>query len=241
MALPESTRLVLLDIEGTTTPISFVYDTLFPYARERMEACCARGADDPRTAAGISRLREEYESEPRHRRAELPPFGTGGPYALDLMRIDRKSTGLKTLQGIIWEEGYRSGSLRASVFDDVPQALRDWVDGGVRVRIYSSGSVLAQKLLFGHTDHGDLTPYVEAYHDTTTGPKKDQGSYRAIATGAELSPARILFLSDSTEELDACRKAGMQSGLMIRPGNPPCEPGSHTTYDDFRGLGPVGP
>ncbi|MCP3982043.1 MAG: acireductone synthase [bacterium] len=223
----------MLDIEGTTTPITFVYDVLFPFAAQRLEACCARADDDPRTAEAVARLRDEYDADSDE---SLPPFGDGSPYAQHLMRVDRKSTGLKSLQGIIWEEGYADGSLRAVVFDDVPGALVAWRDAGLRLRIFSSGSVLAQKLLFGHTEVGDLTSLFEGYHDTTTGPKKVAESYREIACAFELEPGEVLFLSDVVAELDAAAETGMRTGLLRRPGNPPCEPGRHTTHADFREL-----
>jgi len=227
-------RAVLTDIEGTTTPLSFVHDVLFPYARLRLDAACASGEE--RFAGALQQLREEYDEEKRSG-ADLPAFGDGAAYAHHLMDRDRKSTGLKMLQGILWEDGYRSGELRGQVWPDVADALRRWKEWGIRVRIFSSGSVLAQKLLFGHSDQGDLLPYFEGFHDTTTGPKQNRDSYTAIAAAYDLPPGEILFLSDVTAELDAARDAGMRTGLLVRPGNKAAEPNGHAVYGSFVELG----
>ena len=229
----EGIRGILIDIEGTTTPVSFVYDVLFPFAAERLEAACARAAEDSRIADAVSRLQAEYAGETC---ADLPGFGNGAPYARHLMSRDRKSTGLKALQGIIWEDGYRSQELVASVYDDVPPALERWHSDGIRLRIFSSGSVLAQKLLFAHTEHSDLTRWFEGYHDTTTGPKREAVAYRTIAEAFELPPANLLFLSDVVEELDAAAEAGLRTVLLVRPGNKPTVPGRHLTCGDFSFL-----
>jgi enolase-phosphatase E1 len=231
--LPEGVRAVLTDIEGTTTPLSFVVDVLFPFARERLEDACA--SKDPRFADAVRQLRQEHEAE-RRSGAQVPDFGEGAPYARYLMELDRKSTGLKALQGLIWEEGYRTGELQGDVYPDVPEALRAWRERGIRARVFSSGSVLAQKLLFGHTPYGDLLPCFEGYHDTTTGPKREARAYAAIAESFGLPPGEILFLSDVVEELDAAREAGMRTGLFLRPGNKPAEPGSHPVYRNFSEL-----
>jgi enolase-phosphatase E1 len=230
-------RAVLTDIEGTTTPLSFVLDVLFPYARRRLDAACASG--DPRFAESLRRLRAEYDEE-KKTGADLPDFpetfGNGAPYAHWLMDRDRKSTGLKMLQGILWEEGYRTGELQGQVWPDVADALRLWKERGIRARVFSSGSVLAQKLLFGHSDQGDLLPYFEGFHDTTTGPKQEAQSYAAIAEAFGLPPGEILFLSDVTGELDAAREAGMRTGLLVRPGNRPAEANGHAVYGSFAEL-----
>ena len=232
MPLPEGIGAVLLDIEGTTTSISFVYDVLFPYAAARLDDYCSRPELEPELAEALARLRSEYDEEIA-RGATLPPFGDGAAYARHLMAEDRKSTGLKLLQGLIWEEGYRTGELHGHVFPDVPPALQAWHNAGVRLRIFSSGSVRAQRLLFGHTDYGDLTPLFEGFHDTTTGPKREAASYTAIAAAYGLPAGKILFLSDVREELDAAAAAGMRTGLVVRPGNRQAEPGGHGVYRDL--------
>ncbi len=232
MAAASGVRGILTDIEGTTTPISFVYDVLFPFARRRIEAYCARADEDPQVAEAVGRLRGEQERDTDDHRA----FGSGAAYALRLMDEDRKSTGLKALQGIIWREGYGSGELKAVVFEDVPPALEAWRAAGLRLRIFSSGSVLAQRLLVSHTEQGDLTGHFEGYHDTTTGPKRDERSYRAIAEAFELPPETVLYLSDVVAELDPASSAGMRTALLVRPGNVPTDPGKHPVYNDFASL-----
>jgi len=230
---PREIAAVLTDIEGTTTSISFVYDVLFPYAAARLDDYCGRPHPDPELAAALSRLLQDYDGEVSQG-AVLTPFGNGADYARRLMAEDRKSTGLKLLQGVIWEEGYLSGTIQGHVFPDVPDALAAWRAAGIRLRVFSSGSVHAQKLLFGHTAFGDLTPLFEGFHDTMTGPKREAIAYAAIATAYGLPAGEILYLSDVREELDAAAAAGMRTGLLVRPGNRPAEPGGHAVYGDFK-------
>ncbi len=203
-------RGILLDIEGTTTPITFVYDVLFPYARRRV-AGFVRNAD-------LSDLKREYEEDVR-RGLTPPDWSDGAPYIYWLMDKDRKSTALKSIQGKIWLEGYQSGELHGEVFADVPPALERWDARGVDIRIFSSGSILAQRLLFSSTASGDLTKFFKGYYDTTTGPKTDPASYIHIAESFGVPAKEILFVSDVTRELDAAREAGMQTALCVRPGN----------------------
>jgi enolase-phosphatase E1 len=219
---------ILLDIEGTTTPIAFVYEVLFPYARRHL-------SDYVRNAQ-LSDLRNEYESDLRA--GNDPPQWTSDPvpYIHWLMDQDRKSTALKRIQGEIWLEGYRSGTLCGVVFDDVPPALARWRARGRGIRIFSSGSVLAQKLLFSTTSAGDLTKFFSGYFDTTTGSKNDPCSYRAIAAAFDLDASDILFISDVTRELDAARSAGMQTLLCVRPGNPPQPAHTHAVITSFEGV-----
>jgi enolase-phosphatase E1 len=234
---PDAERVVdavVLDIEGTTTPIAFVYEELFPFARERLEQAVARAGEDDEIAAAVERLRAEHEEE-RRAGVDLADFDGAG-YARWLMDEDRKSPGLKALQGRIWLDGYRAGELRGRVFDDVPDALRAWRDAGLRLRVYSSGSVLAQKLLFSTTPAGDLTGLFEGFHDTSTGPKLEPASYRAIADAFGLPPERVLFLSDHAGELDAARAAGLVTLCLERPGNapPPVQHGVVKSFQEIR-------
>ena len=207
-------RAVLLDVEGTTTPLSFVKDVLFPYARERVGSLVLRDSDPD-----LAELRREYESDPTPGK---PPWeGQDGPgaYLQFLMEADRKSTGLKALQGRIWEEGYRRGELRGEVFEDVRGALERWALQGRRAAIYSSGSVLAQELLFSSTPLGDLRPFIRAYFDTRVGPKTAEESYLKIAAALALPPKEVLFISDAPSELEAAQKAGMEVLLCERSGS----------------------
>jgi len=217
-------RNILLDIEGTTTPIDFVYQVLFPFARRRTGDYLKIhwSADD--VQHDVVRLREENAADAQQglNPPQLEPTVesvTG--YIYCLMDRDRKSTPLKSLQGKIWQEGYESGELLSQVFDDVPPALHRWRQHGKRIYIYSSGSVLAQKLLFGHTTFGDLTPLLSGYFDTTVGAKQEAASYRRIAASIQQSPETILFVSDVVAELNAASAAGFQCALSLRAGNSP--------------------
>jgi len=212
-------RGILLDIEGTTTPITFVYDVLFPYAR-RHAAAYVKKTD-------VTDLRREYEADERAGNNPAAWSDDPLPYVLWLMDQDRKSTALKRIQGEIWLEGYRTGELHGEVFPDVPQAFQRWHNDGKDIRIFSSGSILAQRLIFSTAPAGDLTRFLNGYFDTTTGPKNDPESYRKIASAFGISASEILFISDVTRELDAASIAQMGTLLCIRPGNHPQQPHRH--------------
>lgn len=194
---------ILTDIEGTTSSIAFVTDVLFPYARAHLAEYVAA---HPAETAPIL--------------AEVAAQEAGDPLATLLRWIDedRKATPLKTLQGMIWAEGYGSGALRGHVYPDAVAALRRWHAAGIGLYVFSSGSVQAQKLLFGHSVAGDLTPLFSGYFDTTTGPKRVAASYAKIAAAIDVEPADILFLSDTPEEIAAARESGMAARLVDRDG-----------------------
>lgn len=216
-------KLILLDIEGTVSPLAFVHDVMFPYARQHAGVYLAMHWG----AAVISQLARD---------AGVPAFATPAEAetaVLRLMDADAKVTGLKQLQGMIWEEGFRNGELRSRIFDDVPIALASWCRQGREIRIYSSGSVQAQKLFFAHTKRGDLTPHFSGYYDTTTGSKRETASYTAIAADCGLPADQILFVSDLVEELNAARTAGMFTALALRPGNKPAPPHEHPAISTF--------
>ena len=220
-------KAILLDIEGTTTPVAFVFDVLFPYARSRLRKYLEQHAGRPDHERLIGQLRDEHDADRAALHPVPPWFDHPERARIDsiatfvewLMDRDRKSTPLKDLQGRIWKAGYRSGELQADVFDDVPAALERWTSRHLRVAIFSSGSVLAQQLLFKHTSAGDLTRFLECYFDTTSGAKTEPASYARIATALDLPPASMLFVSDTTRELDAARAAGCETRLSLRPGN----------------------
>lgn len=222
-------RGLLLDIEGTTTPISFVHEVLFSYARTHVRSFLAANFDTDEVRADIALLRDENaldvsESQyPTLLVADSSPseIESIGNYIEWLIARDRKSTGLKSLQGKIWRQGYLDGSLQAQVFADVAPALKRWHEADLRISIFSSGSVLAQQLLFAHTEAGDLTKYISDYFDTNVGKKGEAESYGKIATALHLQPSEILFLSDVVSELEAAEQAGMEALLSIRPGNSP--------------------
>jgi len=229
---------LLLDVEGTTTPLRFVQAVLFPYARAHAEEFLRRAAA-AETQAFIASLRAEHAADG----GGPPPWRAGDDlrsaleYAFWLMDRDRKSTALKALQGRVWEEGYRSGALRGEVYPDVPVAFARWRRQGRDIAIFSSGSVLAQKLIFGCSTAGDLRPYIRAYFDTTTGRKREADSYRRIAAALQRSPAEVLFVSDVVEELDAARAAGMQTALCVREGDAPAG-GAHLVVHDLEAVCP---
>jgi enolase-phosphatase E1 len=220
------TSAFLLDIEGTTTPISFVHEVLFAYARQHFKTFLEY--DD--ATDDLDRLSKEHAMD-----IEAPPLLE--PYIYWLMDHDRKSPALKSLQGKIWERGYRDGSLLATVYDDVPRAFERWTKAGLSVNIFSSGSVLAQKLLFRHTNAGDLTAFINRYFDTAVGKKNESSSYEKIAADLGLPCGNIHFVSDVVAELDGAAEAGMTTSLCVRPGNQ--SQGSstrHTVIESFDEL-----
>lgn len=217
-------RGVVLDIEGTTTPIAFVHDVLFSYARTHVKDFLANHANADDVRRDIELLREEHAADVRN--GNQPPPLTAeldsiANYVNWLIDLDRKSTGLKSLQGKIWHEGYASGTLRSQVFPDVAPAFARWRASGLTISIFSSGSALAQQLLFAHTEAGDLTPFISHYFDTSVGKKAEPESYRRIAETIGLPPNELLFISDVVSELSAAREAEMKTVLSIRPGNQP--------------------
>lgn len=202
-------RAIVTDVEGTTTPISFVHQVMFPFAAKHM--------------AEFIRLYENREDvallmNDARALAERPELDTQGVIDLLLGWIaeDRKATPLKTIQGMIWDAGFRSGELVAHVYDDAISGLKRWHGEGLKLFVYSSGSVTAQKLLFGHTSKGDLTPLFSGYFDTTTGGKLEAASYAKISEKIGYLPSEILFLSDSVGELDAARDMGLLTVCLDR-------------------------
>jgi enolase-phosphatase E1 len=219
-------RAILLDIEGTTTPIAFVHEVLFSYARDHAKEFLENNIDDDDVHADIARLREEHATDVSN--GQQPPAINDNidslvAYIEWLIARDRKSTGLKSLQGKIWRQGYTDGSLKSQVYADVAPAFARWRANGWTISIFSSGSVLAQQLLFAHTEAGDLTGFISEYFDTNVGKKGEAESYRKIAEALNVRPNDVLFVSDVVAELDAAKEAGMQTLLSIRPGNQPQE------------------
>lgn len=228
MTTMEKIHGVLLDIEGTTSSITFVHDVLFPFALDRLE----------------SYLEQNFASEPVRAACEQIAADAGHQSLADwsnqsgqaereliqtevrrLMAGDVKATGLKALQGLIWQVGFESGELRAHAYPDVIPAIRRWKAAGIDVRIYSSGSVAAQKLFFGHLENeGNCLELFSGHYDTRIGGKKEPSSYLNIASVWPLPPASILFISDVEGELLAARDAGLQVLASVRPGNAPINP-----------------
>ncbi|MBX3688052.1 acireductone synthase [Dokdonella sp.] len=222
---------ILTDIEGTTSSIDFVKDVLFPYARERLPAYIETHEDTPEVQHWLHETARE-EGLVSASRQELIDL------LIEWIDADRKSTALKALQGMIWQDGYASGEFRAHIYPEVPARLRAWQAAGKHLYVYSSGSVEAQKLFFGHSEAGDLTPLFDGYFDTRTGPKREAASYVRIAHEIGQPPASILFLSDIAAELDAARSAGMHTILLARA--PGCCPkgADHRCVADFEAIDP---
>jgi enolase-phosphatase E1 len=234
--------VILLDIEGTTTPIDFVYKVLFPYARAHVGDYLAKNVASPNVEEDIAALIELNKEDAR--RGLDPPGLEGSAQRVSVDRVvaylqwlidhDSKATPLKSIQGKIWEAGYGSGDLKSQVFEDVPRAFERWQQQRRSIFIYSSGSVLAQKLLFASTQFGDLTPHISDYLDTNIGAKKESESYARISQAIAVPAPGILFVSDVTDELDAAASAGLETRLCIRPGNhPQSSPSNHEAIRSF--------
>ena len=220
-------QAVVTDIEGTTSSLSFVKDVLFPYARAHLADFVHQHAGEPAVRAllaavgdAVGRALSDDEAI-----AQLVQW----------IDEDRKFTPLKTLQGMIWEAGYRNGDFQGHVYEDAVRQLRAWKARGLALYVFSSGSVQAQKLLFAHTAYGDLTPLFSGYFDTTIGAKREADAYRRIAREIGRSPDSILFLSDIREELDAAHAAGMHTGWLVRDGALPADP-THPVARNFDSL-----
>jgi len=225
---------VLLDIEGTTTTLAFVSQTLVPFAQQRLVGFLDAKWDEPAVRACVAALREEAQAEgsavriPGDENEKSAILAAVCDVVSAQMAADRKAGPLKQLQALIWADGYASGALKGEVFSDVAAAFRAWEARGVSISIYSSGAVAAQRDLFSHTsDHGDLTSYIRAYFDTSTGSKQESDSYRSIAKQLDAEPASILFVTDVLSEASAAQEAGMQVAMSVRRGNAPLE---HVPY-----------
>ncbi|MFT4229029.1 MAG: acireductone synthase [Microbacterium sp.] len=210
-----SADVVVVDLEGTTSAAGFILGDLYDYARPRLEQVLARAGDDETIAAARAAAIDETGLAADATDAAIADALRG------LMARDVKSTPLKTLQGIIWAEGFDAGDIHSHFFDDVPPRLRAWRDAGVRLAVYSSGSVTSQRPWLRHAPQGDLEPLIEDWFDTVNaGPKKDAASYRAIARALAVDPARALFLTDHPDEVSAALEAGWQVVALDREGEP---------------------
>ncbi len=233
-------KVILLDIEGTTTPIDFVHKTLFPFAKNKVSDFV--GQNFAEIQEEIAALKSEYKKDflnqiyGRNFDGNAPE--SIAEYLKFLIETDRKSTPLKSIQGKIWQKGYESGELKSEIYEDVPRAFERWQAENKTIAIYSSGSRLAQKLLFKYTKVGDLTPFISAYFDTNVGGKREVESYRRIACGKSFPPVEnFLFISDVAQELDAAKRAGFQTMLAVRPGNNLTEnTDNYEIIYDFDGL-----
>ncbi|MGA0585735.1 acireductone synthase [Dyella sp. KRB-257] len=223
-------RAIVTDIEGTTSSIDFVRDVLFPYARKRLPAFVETHGDTLEVQHWLHEAAKEAGLIEASRQEIIEML-------LRWIDEDRKSTALKALQGMIWKDGYEAGDYRAHVYPEVPARLRAWRAQGLKLYVYSSGSVPAQKLFFRHSEAGDLGPLFAGYFDTQTGPKREAASYAAIAETIDVQPTHILFLSDIVQELDAARAAGFQTGWLLRdPAQDASGTSTHPVYRDFDAI-----
>ncbi|CAG8484471.1 2881_t:CDS:2 [Ambispora gerdemannii] len=228
-------NIVLLDIEGTTTPISFIHDCLFPYVTENLTGFLKENWNSSEFQSYIQLLREQALKDvengmtdaviiPKESESDVKSIQHAVTNNIQWqMRVDRKIAALKSFQGYMWKSGFVSGELKGVIYDDVVTAFKQWKDAGINIYIYSSGSVAAQKLLFAYSDKGNLSEYIDGYFDTTIGSKLESQSYLNIYNeiGIQSPPSSILFLSDNINEIIAAKKAGLQTAIVERPGNPP--------------------
>lgn len=231
---------LLLDIEGTTCPVSFVGQTLFPYAASHLEAYLQAHGNQPAVQQLLEGARRAWrqDPDPQAQRLRQNESTSLAAYLLWLISQDRKLTELKELQGLIWRDGYANGDLLAPLFEDVPQALKRWHRQGLVLAVYSSGSVGAQQLLYQYSDAGDLRELFRHWFDTSTGPKQSASSYGSIADVMGVPPAQVLFVSDALAECEAAAGAGMQVRFSDREGNPARDAGRFARIQSFNDLHP---
>ena len=220
-------RHVLLDIEGTTCPVSFVSGCLFPYAANHLDAFLQEHARSPGVQELLAEVQAAWQedSDPEAQALREAVEGAVAPYLRWLIAHDRKLPPLKQLQGLIWEQGYQEGDLVGPLFPDVPSSLQRWAKAGLGLSVYSSGSVAAQQLLYGHSNAGDLRPLFQQWFDTRIGPKQAATSYAAISQQLQANAAEVLFISDAIAECEAAEASGMRVLFSIRAGNPCRDPG----------------
>ncbi|QNI98500.1 acireductone synthase [Synechococcus sp. RS9902] len=234
---------LLLDIEGTTCPVSFVSDVLFPFAKQELSHYIKQHWHKNPHNKSIQAAKKEWLDDQSHESIQIKQQATKGEteeidaliqYLKHLIGIDKKSTALKDLQGKIWEYGYNNGDLKSQLFPETAECLREWREQGITLSVYSSGSIQAQKLLYRHSPAGDLEKLFSHWFDTHTGPKKSTKSYTTIAKQLQSSPNKIWFVSDNGAECDSARSAGMHTLFSLREGNPDRDPRDHTVVQSLR-------
>ena len=210
-------KFILMDIEGTTTSIDFVHQTLFPYASKHLADFIQDNQKDDSVLNQLEAVKKTVLEEAGTAISNEEAVTT----LLHWIKEDRKHTALKALQGYLWRKGYETNQYQGHLYEDVLPNLEKWLASGKKLGIYSSGSVEAQKLLFGYSEKGDITPHLSAYFDTKIGHKREVDSYQNIAKSLNLDANQILFLSDVKQELDAAKAAGMRTTQLVRPGTEP--------------------
>ena len=237
---------LLLDIEGTTCPVSFVSDVLFPFAKQELSTYIKQNWDKIPHNKPIQAAKKEWLDDESSKSMQTKQQVAKGEteemdgliqYLKHLISIDKKSTALKDLQGKIWEHGYNNGDLKSQLFPETAECLREWREQGITSSVYSSGSIQAQKLFYRHSSNGDLEDLFSHWFDTHTGPKKCTESYTIIAEKIHSSPNKIWFVSDNGAECDAARSAGMRTLFSLREGNPDRDPRDHTMIQSLREVG----
>ena len=213
MKVLDGIQWILTDIEGTTTEVSFVYDILFPYFRAHMDQWKTVDSAPMNDVLEQTRLLV-LEEQSINLSSKEALFDQLRQWSIE----DRKVTPLKTFQGMVWEQGFKSGAIKGHMYPDVKPALERWTAMGMKLAIFSSGSIAAQKQLFGFSTEGDLTPYFSAYFDTTTGMKRDEQTYQLIVQQVNAPADNVLFLSDIHQELEAAHAAGLRTLQLVRPG-----------------------
>jgi enolase-phosphatase E1 len=221
-------KAILTDIEGTTSAVSFVFDVLFPYAAKHLPDFVRQHAERADVAEQLTAVRRDSHEPDADIERVIDIL-------LGWIAEDRKATSLKALQGMVWAQGYQAGQLKGHVYPDAVEALKRWHQEGFKLFVYSSGSIQAQKLIFGCSEAGDLSPLFSGYFDTTSGPKREASSYARITQAIGVEPSQVLFLSDIVEELDAARTAGMATCGLAREGRALA---GHTTVDSFARIDP---
>ena len=221
-------KAIVTDIEGTTSSISFVKEVLFPYARQHMADFVRQNQHNQRVKPWLLEIAQETGDD----------LDASIKQLLNWIDQDKKATPLKALQGLLWEEGYQQGAFKGHIYNDVVPNLKNWHKQGLKLYVYSSGSVQAQQLLFAHTDYGDLTPLFSGYFDTRIGAKQETHSYQTIVEHIGYLPAEIMFLSDIQAELDAATTAGLQTIWLVRD-QVPNRQAPHLQVSDFNAIDPL--
>ena len=235
---------ILLDIEGTTCPVSFVSDVLFPYATLNIKRFAEQHHNRDDIKKILNQARYELTNDASLSAAEQTQWLNNKEtdwqgicdYLIHLISIDRKSTALKDLQGKIWRQGYEEGEIKSHLYPEADQCFHEWRSQSKALAVYSSGSVEAQKLLYQHTESGDLRPLFMHWFDTHTGPKKEAQSYSLICSDMDVEAGSVLFVSDSGAECDAARQAGLKTLFSLREGNPDLDPRNHQAITSLNGV-----
>lgn len=220
-------KYIMTDVEGTTTSISFVHETLFPFAKRRLADFCKENAQSDIVKDALALTKETVKAEENKEINDQEAIDK----LLYWISSDRKHPALKSLQGYIWEEGYKSGEVKGHIYNDVVPAFQKWINAGFTLGVYSSGSVKAQHLIYEYSEKGNLRPYLSFHFDTKVGHKREVKSYENIVKELNTTPESILFLSDIKEELDAAREVGLKTIQLVRQND--VVTGDHQIVNNF--------